>query len=198
MKSLWGSLRMMRWSKLVVLTCAVLLLASEQSASKTPVTTAAAAFKVTTVYLVRHAEKAATPADNPPLLETGQARARGLAHILGKAGIKTIYTSQFLRTQQTAAPLAQLLGLTAMVVPVSMDTMNANAVAPQYLKDMTKRIYDNAGQPILIVGHNNTVPALIKELGGDIVPTIPETEFDNLFVVTVTAKGKAKVAHLKQ
>jgi hypothetical protein len=34
--------------------------------------------------------------------------------------------------------------------------------------------------------------------GGDIAPAIDETVFDDLFVVTVYAKGKAKVAHLKQ
>ncbi|MFN7928831.1 MAG: phosphoglycerate mutase family protein [Blastocatellia bacterium] len=186
------SLKVTRW--LWILTCLVFLLTPGQGTSTTP----APAFKVTTVYLVRHAEKAATPADNPPLLEAGRERARKLAQMLSKAGIKTIFASQFLRTQQTAEPLAQLLGLTSTVLPVSMDTMNPQAVSPQYLKDITKRIYDNAGQSVLIVGHNNTVPAIIKELGGDLVPTIPDTEYDNLFVVTVVAKGKAKVAHLRQ
>jgi hypothetical protein len=34
-------------------------------------------------------------------------------------------------------------------------------------------------------------------LGGDVTPVIDEKKFDDLFVVTVYAKGKAKVAHMK-
>lgn len=155
-------------------------------------------FKVTTVYLVRHAEKEATPPADPPLSEAGQARAKSLVRILGKAGIKTIYTSQVARTKQTAEPLAQALGIENTVVPVSMDTTMKNELAPQYLKEMVGRIYAKAGESVLIVGHSNTVPALIKALGGDVVPTIPDADYDNLFVVTLYAQGKAKVAQLRQ
>jgi phosphohistidine phosphatase SixA len=155
-------------------------------------------FKVTTVYLVRHAEKAATPPADPPLIEAGQQRAQALARTLAKAGIKTILTSQYLRTQQTAAPLAQLLGLTANVMPVSMDKQKPRELAPQYLADVAARVHAQAGENVLIVGHSNTVPALIKALGGDVVPTIEESEYGDLFVVTVLAPGKAKVAHLRQ
>lgn len=178
------------------LACAVLVWLVGNGAGLAVI--AADDFKVTTVYLVRHAEKEATPPADPPLSEAGQARAKSLARILGKAGIKTIYTSQFARTKQTAEPLAQALGLTNTVVPVSMDTTMKNELAPQYLKDMAERIYAQAGESALIVGHSNTLPALIKALGGDVVPTIPDPDYDNLFVVTIYGKGKAKVAQLRQ
>jgi len=156
-------------------------------------------FEVKTVYLVRHAEKAATPAADPPLLETGTKRAEELARTLGKAGIKAIYTSQYQRTKLTAEPLARQLGIASTAIPVKMSTTNPREISPQYLKEMVERVSSSAGGSVLIVGHNNTVPAIIKALGGDIiVPTIDETVFDDLFVVTVYAKGKAKVAHLKQ
>jgi broad specificity phosphatase PhoE len=155
-------------------------------------------FKVTTVYLVRHAEKAAEPAADPPLLEAGTKRAEGLARMLGKAGIKTIYTSQYLRTKQTAEPLAKRLGIAPTVIPVKMSAMNQRELSPQYLTEMAERVYSNSGGAVLIVGHSNTIPEIIKALGGDIAPAIEETVFDDLFVVTVYAKGKAKVAHLKQ
>jgi phosphohistidine phosphatase SixA len=183
--------------KLLLLACAMLLWALSNGAG-TATTVAADDFKVTTVYLVRHAEREATPPADPPLSEAGQARAKSWARMLGKAGIKTIYTSQFARTKQTAEPLAQALGLTQTVVPVTMDTTMTNEIAPQYLKEMVERIYAKAGESALIVGHSNTVPAVIKALGGDFVPTIPDTDYDNLFVVTVFAKGKAKVAQLRQ
>ncbi|MDX2030831.1 MAG: phosphoglycerate mutase family protein [Blastocatellia bacterium] len=155
-------------------------------------------FKATTVYLVRHAEKAATPPADPPLLDAGNARAQALARTLARAGIKTVFTSQYLRTRQTAEPLARQLGLTPSVVPVRMDTMSSRELDPKYLEEMVRRVHAAAGENILIVGHSNTVPALIKALGGDVVPTISESEYDDLFIVTVVAKGKARVAHLKQ
>lgn len=154
-------------------------------------------FKATTVYLVRHAEKAAAPAADPPLTEAGTKRAEELARKLGKAGIKTISTSQFLRTQATAEPLAKQLGITNTVIPVKMDTMNSRQLSSEYLKQVSDLVSSSAGS-VLIVGHSNTVPELIKALGGDIVPTIDDATYDDLFVVTVYAKGKAKVAHLKQ
>lgn len=152
-------------------------------------------FKITTVFLVRHAEKSTTPANDPTLLETGQKRAEELAYILGKSGIKAIYTSQFLRTKQTAEPLAKQLGLTSQTIPIKL---NANSeISPESIKEIVEQIYKNAGDNALIVGHSNTVPDVIKALGGDIVPTIDEKEFDNLFVVTVYGRGKAKVTNLK-
>jgi hypothetical protein len=48
-----------------------------------------------------------------------------------------------------------------------------------------------------VVGHSNSVPAVIKALGGDVAPAIGEKEYDNLFVVTVYAKGNASVTQLK-
>ncbi len=154
-------------------------------------------FKVTTVYLVRHAEKAAAPAADPPLLEAGTKRAEELARTLGKAGIKTISTSQFLRTKHTAEPLAKQLGIPNTMIPVKMDSMNPRQLSPDYLKQISDLIAASDGN-VLIVGHSNTVPELIKALGGDIMPSIDDATYDDLFVVTVYAKGKAKVAHLKQ
>lgn len=155
-------------------------------------------FKVTTVYLVRHAEKADAPAADPPLLEAGTKRAEELARTLSKAGIKTIYTSQFLRTKQTAEPLAKQLGIASTIIPVKMSATNRRELSSEYLAEVVERATSSPGGNVLIVGHSNTVPEIIKALGGDTVPTIDETVFDELFVVTVYARGKAKVAHLKQ
>jgi hypothetical protein len=58
-------------------------------------------------------------------------------------------------------------------------------------------VYEAKGESVLIVGHSNTVPEVIRMLGGDMVPTIDEKEFDDIFIVTVYARGKAKVTHLK-
>src|SRR5215510_5617587 len=182
---------------LVATSCIFLLSSSKSSVTNAAAFQAENKIKVTTVYLVRHAEKAAEPAADPPLLESGNKRAGALARMLGKADIKTIYTSQYLRTKQTAEPLAKQLGISPTVIPVRMGE-NPRQLSPHYLAEMAKRVYSNTGSAVLIVGHSNTIPEIIKALGGDITPAIDETVYDDLFVVTVYAKGRAKVAHLKQ
>ncbi len=183
--------------------CFIFVLSLGSGATNAAVSEPENEFKVTTIYLVRHAEKAAEPASDPPLLEAGTKRAEGLAHTLGSAGVKTIYTSQYLRTKQTAEPLAKRLGVAPTVVPVNMviptkmSAANQKELSPQYLKEMAERASTSPGN-VLIVGHSNTIPEIIKALGGDIAPTIDDAVYDDLFVVTVYAKGKAKVAHLKQ
>ena len=155
------------------------------------------AFKVTTVFLVRHAEKADAPRENPPLNEAGKLRSRALARLLKESGIKAIYTSQFLRTMQTAEPLAEQLGLKAAALPISSSQSNPREVSEQSVREMVNKIHERAGEAVLVIGHSNSIPAVIKMLGGDAVPTIDEQKFDDLFIVTVYGKEKAKVVRLK-
>ena len=154
-------------------------------------------FKVTTVFLVRHAEKADTPREDPSLNEAGKQRAETLARLLKESGVKAIYTSQFQRTIQTAEPLAKQLGITATPLTLKSSQSNPREIAEQSTRELTDKIYERAGDGVLIVGHSNSIPAVIKMLGGDMVPTIDEQKFDDLFIVTVYGKGKAKVVHMK-
>lgn len=140
---------------------------------------------LTTVLLVRHAEKAGQGQD-PPLSTEGQQRAQTLVHVLGKAKIAAVYVTEYQRTQQTAKPLCDQLGLSFKVVNAN----NVDALIEQALEDYT-------GKVVLVVGHSNTVPEIIKALSGKSIPSIPENEFDNLFVVTVSRFGKGKVLNLK-
>ncbi len=163
--------------------------------------TAYAPFKVTTVFLVRHAEKQSNASD-AELSDIGHKRAQRLAEVLAKAGVKAIYTSQFQRTKQTAAPLAQALGLTATEIKVESvqnpaGQMAGSSLSPATLKNYGDAITQNTGQTALIVGHSNTVPALIAKLGVAQPVTIPDNENDNLYVVTIYAKGKATLAQIK-
>ena len=154
-------------------------------------------FIIKTVFLVRHAERADEPRQDPPLTEKGVARSEALVRLLGAADIKAIYTSQFARTKLTAEPLAKQLGLT--VTPLSLKTSPSNprAIAEESTKETVDKIMSLTGGSVLVVGHSNSIPDVIKMLGGDVVPTIDEKKFDDLFVVTVYANGKAKVIHLK-
>lgn len=154
-------------------------------------------FKPITVFLVRHAERADAPREDPPLTEAGTARAQLLARMLGKSGIKAIYTSQYLRTRATAEPLAKQLGIASAAISLKMSPSNPRQVSSESIQEIVDKIHQRAGENALVIGHGNSVPDVIKALGGDVVPTIDEKEFDDLFVVSVYAKGKAKVTHLK-
>ena len=142
---------------------------------------------VTTVILVRHAEKKIEPNNqDPDLSPEGVERAEEIARVFCDAGINAIYATQFKRTQQTVRPLADRTG-----VPITL--LDANQT-----DDLVKRIQTELrGKTVFVAGHNNTVPAIISALSGETYPVIPESEFDNLFVVTIYRFGKAKVVKLK-
>jgi phosphohistidine phosphatase SixA len=132
-----------------------------------------------TVFVVRHAERADSGtssggmmAADPDLSEAGRARADSLARMLKDAGITAIYTTEFKRTQQTAAALAKALGIDTTTVP---------AKTPAPLIEGVKAARGN----VLVVGHSNTVPEVLKALGVTAPIKIDDSEFDNLFVVTM-------------
>jgi phosphohistidine phosphatase SixA len=154
-------------------------------------------FKPITVYLVRHAERADEPRQDPPLNEKGVARAQELARMLSDANIKTIITSQYARTKLTAEPLAKQANVAVTPVSLSLSPSNPRMVSEQSTAEVTNKILERGGESVLVIGHSNSIPDVIKMLGGDVTPVIDEKKFDDLFVVTVYAKGKAKVAHLK-
>jgi broad specificity phosphatase PhoE len=125
-----------------------------------------------TVILARHAEKGATPPKDPPLTEAGKKRAEALASMLADAGVSAIYVTELQRTQQTAAPLAARVHVKPIVLPAKDTAALINAVRAR------------TSGVVVIVGHSNTIPAIITGLGGPTLQ-IPETEYDNLFVLAV-------------
>jgi 2,3-bisphosphoglycerate-dependent phosphoglycerate mutase len=142
---------------------------------------------VTTVIVVRHAEKNIEPTNpDPDLSPAGQARAQELARMFADAGVNAIYATQFKRTQQTVKPLGDRLGLSATV----LEAKNTQELIRQILTA-------HRGQTVFVAGHNNTAPEIVKALGGGDFPVIPENEFDNMFIVTVYRFGRAKVVKIK-
>lgn len=154
-------------------------------------------FKPITVFLIRHAEREDEPRQDPPLSKLGIARSQAFARLLSTAGIKAIFTSQYARTKQTAEPLATKLGITVTPFTLKTNPANPRQIAEESTAEVTNKILEHAGQSVLVIGHSNSVPDVIKMLGGDIVPTIDEKKFDDLFIVNIYAKGKAKVVQLK-
>ncbi|MCI5047751.1 MAG: histidine phosphatase family protein [Aquisalinus sp.] len=127
----------------------------------------------TTVYLVRHAEKQAGA--NPSLTEAGETRADQLAERLADAELQYIHSTNYKRTLETAAPVAQELGLEVQLYD------------PRDLPAFARQLKEQGGRH-LVVGHSNTTPALVSALGGDPGTPIDEkSEYDRLYIVTFYA-----------
>jgi 2,3-bisphosphoglycerate-dependent phosphoglycerate mutase len=144
----------------------------------------------TTVIVIRHAEKDLGGGTDPNLTAQGEARAALLAHMFGTAGahrgIEAIYVSPTLRSRATAAPLAAALNLTPVVAPADD------------AKDLAQRaLRDHAGGRVLIVGHSDTVPAIVAELSGERnIPKIADSEYGAMYIVTVPRFGHANLVRL--
>lgn len=173
----------------------------------------------TTILLVRHAEKEPNGNNPNPNLSNhndnngGQARAQALVAVAQDAGVTAIYTTEYCRTAQTAQPLARQLGLPLIVQDNRPDDDYLSDCEPEIEDEMIQLLPQdidtiaelvdevlsgNAGKVVLLVGHSNTVPQIVEELGADpLCPDyfpfdpmdksckIPDDQFDNLFIVTV-------------
>jgi broad specificity phosphatase PhoE len=154
------------------------ILLSIAALSASGLTTPRAEAATTVVYVVRHAEKATQPPNDPPLTPAGKARAVALSEIMAQAHPVAAIHTQFLRTKQTAEPTVTTLHIPAIQIPRDADPEpNARAVA-------TKIRQQFAGTTVLVVGHSDSVPAILRQLGIAHPPAIPETQFNRLFKVT--------------
>ena len=130
-------------------------------------------------YIVRHAEKE----DNTPnslLSPAGRQRAEILKDSLLHKGIDAIFASPFIRTQETANPLAL-----AIHKPVAIYRQNA-------IDSIVAVIKSSNNRNILLVGHSGPLPAIIEGLTGQKIKQLGENEYDNFYIIK-TKKGKTEL-----
>lgn len=144
----------------------------------------------TTIVIVRHAEKALGTIEDPPLSPEGERRSERLALMFGEAAdvghLDAVYVTNTRRAQQTAAPLAMRLHLVPVVMPIS----DVGGMAAHVLRD-------HRGGAVLIIGHSNTMPELIRELGGKEIEPIADSDYTNIYVLSVPHFGNASLVRLK-
>jgi broad specificity phosphatase PhoE len=139
------------------------------------------------VVLVRHAEKAAAPADDPGLTDAGRARADALAEALRDAHVDAIITTQYARTRNTAAPLARAQQVTPILVETGADSA-------AHVREVAAAIRRQpAGRLVVIVGHSNTIPGIITALGGPRLPDLCDGEFSDLFTLVLPHEGQPRL-----
>ena len=143
----------------------------------------------TLVVLVRHAERSDElgPGDqardtgsegDPGLSVMGAERAALVARMLADARFDHVWTTDFTRTRETAAPTAEAAGLELEVYD------------PRDLGGFGEALVDLGGRH-LVVGHSNTTGDLVAELGGNPGSAIDQYEYDRLYIVTISTDGTA-------
>ena len=138
-----------------------------------------------TIFISRHADRQGTEPD-PALTETGEKQAESLARLLKDANIRHIYTTELLRTRQTAAPTAKSSGVEPVTVP------------QDHFDELIAKIRETADAKgaTLVVGHRATVPRIVKALTGkDIVP-LGSSEYGRLVMVTLLPNGMSGIVTL--
>ncbi|MDT8439695.1 MAG: phosphoglycerate mutase family protein [Wenzhouxiangellaceae bacterium] len=125
---------------------------------------------------MRHAEKVDDSQD-PPLSGAGEARARALAGVLADAGLDATYASQYRRTRQTAKPAADAAGIEVRIAPIEGEIA---AWAGPFAETLIER---HGGETVLVVGHSNTVPALVAKLCDCTIQPLTDADYDHLYIV---------------
>jgi broad specificity phosphatase PhoE len=156
---------------------------------------------VTTVLLVRHAERQEAPpapGECPPpglglatsegtsITEAGRERAALLAHVAGEAGVSAVYVSEVCRSQWTAKPLADKTG----VPVVQLSAADVGGLVSHILAN-------HRGRTVLVSSHSNRAPEIISALGAAPAPAVADNDYDNFWVITVPRFGPARLLLLK-
>ncbi len=131
------------------------------------------------IYLVRHAEKDAEPAADPPLTPRGLARAEDLPRLIRLDALVAIYSTPLRRTRDTVGPTAAAAGL---------DITEYAAGDPAGL---VAGLRVHRGGAVLVAGHSNTLPEILSLLGVMDELVIADDEYGDLFIVTIPGQGKA-------
>jgi broad specificity phosphatase PhoE len=128
-----------------------------------------------TIFLARHAEKesaAENPLD-PPLAACGQRRAEFLAIMLEEVNLEYVYSTPFLRTRNTALPVASSRGL------------EIEGYDPENLEGFASLLLDRK-QNALVIGHSDTTAILAGLISGGAGEAFSEDEYDRLYLVTIS------------
>lgn len=123
------------------------------------------------IFIARHAEKQTDGTKDPSLSEAGRARAESLRDRLLNENIRAIYVTEFKRTRETAEPLARALHIEPIVIPA--------ADVPALIA----KVKSAAGN-VLVIGHSNTIPAMLTALGIGEAVQIPDDQYGTLYVIT--------------
>ncbi len=142
-----------------------------------------------TVILLRHAEKDVSEnADtaNPELSAAGDLRAQKLVEIINKYQPDAIYSTDYIRTRATVRPLARKRRMMTQIYD------------PRNLNQMRDLIESGKIKRIVVVGHNNTTPALANLLlKENKYKNLAESEYDKIWIIKIK-RNKTKPNKIRE
>ncbi len=140
-----------------------------------------------TFYIVRHAEK--DTGTNPAISSIGKERAADLFKKLKNKKIDLIMVTNYRRTAMTGDSLR---------IYKKIDTLHYGADESGELFSRKLSTLPARYKNILVIGHSNTVPGILRQLGVQYYTAkdLPDNEYDNLFVVK--RKKRQMVLHSKK
>ena len=130
-----------------------------------------------TIYLVRHAEKDVSDKNNsdPALTPCGVERAESLSTFFDQITLDKIYSSDYLRTRETAKPTAQSKGKELVFYN------------PGDLKSFSKELLEKQ-ENALVVGHSNTTGILAGLLCDQEIGSFDESIYNRIYQVVINKK----------
>ena len=133
--------------------------------------------EVSTYYFIRHAEKVISEDPNPKLDSLGELRAEQWAEIFKNISFDAVYSTDYIRTRNTATPTVESQGLELILYhPVNID--------------YTTFLVETRGKIVLVVGHSNTIPAFVNKLiGTEKYKLIEHDNYGNLYIVEITVNA---------
>lgn len=159
------------------------------------------------LYVVRHAERV-DDSRNSDLSDLGLRRAQALVPEIAPP-VLAIYSTDFCRTVQTAQPLAKKWSIPIHVIVTGHPAADLSSCQPTVDVDLIEvhdigldasKLVDHIRRDLssgstVIVGHSDTVPAIVAALGdGQFEPfTIAHDEYDNVFRIDMAPGSAEKV-----
>ena len=128
--------------------------------------------QVSTIILIRHAEKSESNTKDPALSDAGIQRAIALAKLFEDTPISFFYATPYKRTIETITPIAKLNGKDVL----SYNPADKNSVA--------EMIQSGKGKRMMIAGHSNTIPQMVNMLiGKNQFANMEESDYGKIWIL---------------
>lgn len=125
------------------------------------------------IFLSRHMEKA-TSGKDPALSPCGVAQAQAFAAQLKNTPLPWLMHTPYQRTKQTAEAFSQ-------------QGRQLLSYDPRQLDQLSTELNNKAGN-VLVIGHSNTIPALVAKLTGETVAPLTEQDYGRIYILTQQGK----------
>ena len=135
--------------------------------------------QITTVILLRHAEKGNDGTQDPDLTPEGYLRAQKIVSLLRDSPVDAVYATKYKRTKNTVQAIA------------SSRSLEVETYEPFKAEVITSIVEEHRGKTIVISGHSNTIPWTANLLlGEERFSDFTDDDYNNVLIVSIVELGK--------